>query len=70
MKVKINVLDAEKYLKVSDIDASGLTGNGYGGGLDGHLTIELVNGQTMEIDGEIGKNDYIENFGFSLSSEF
>lgn len=58
------ITNEEKFNQVSDVDLSGASKSIWRGSFDGHVYIQLENGEEIESDGQHGINDWQEDFGF------
>lgn len=58
------ITNEKKFKKVSDVDFSGASKSIWKGSFDGHVYIQLKNGQEIESDGQHGVNDWEQEFGF------
>ena len=76
MKTEIKVTNQDLYNeRVIDVDTSDLKSTDNYNGMynnfcaNGHISIELINGDWIEATGEHGARDYEDEYGFVLINE-
>ena len=62
--LSIEITNKEKFNKVYDVDLSSASKSIYRGGFDGHVSIELISGESIESTGEHSATSWEEEYGF------